>query len=118
MSSVEQLAPTIGVAPVCAGLGVSRASYYRQQKSKQAPKPKPKLKPKLARALIDEERQQVLEVLHSERFLDQSPQEVYATLVDEGIFLSSIRTMYRILADHAEVRDRRNQLRVVRQINV
>ena len=51
MSAVEQLAPTIGVAPVCEGLGVSRASYYRKQKSKQDPQPKPKLKPKPARAL-------------------------------------------------------------------
>jgi putative transposase len=110
MSAVEQLAPTIGVAPVCAGLGVSRASYYRKQKTQHQPKPKPKLKPKPARALSDEERQQVLEILHSERFVDQSPQEVYATLLDEGTFLCSIRTMYRILADHAEVRERRNQL--------
>jgi putative transposase len=111
MNAVEQLAPTIGVAPVCAGLGVSRASYYRKQKSKQELKPKPKPKPKPVRALSDQERQQVLEVLHSERFVDQSPQEVYATLLDEGTFLCSIRTMYRILADHSEVRERRNQLR-------
>jgi putative transposase len=111
MNAAEQLAPTMGVAAVCAGLGVSRASYYRKQKSKQAPKPKPKLKPKPARALSDEERQQVLAILHSERFVDQSPQEVYATLLDEGIFLCSIRTMYRILAEQAEVRERRNQLR-------
>lgn len=93
MNAVEQLAPAIGVAPVCAGLGVSRASYYRKQKSKQEPKPKPKPKPKPVRALSDEERQQVLELLHSERFVDQSPQEVYATLLDEGTFLCSIRTM-------------------------
>lgn len=107
MNAVEQLAPTIGVAPVCAGLGVSRASYYRKQKSKQEPKPKPKP----VRALSNEDRQQVLGALHSERFVDQSPQEVYATLLDEGTFLCSIRTMYRILAEHAEVRERRNQLR-------
>ena len=75
MNAAEQLAPTTGVAAVCAGLGVSRASYYRKQKSKQDPKPKPKLKPKPARALSDEERQQVLGALNSERFVDQSPQD-------------------------------------------
>lgn len=110
MHAVEQLAPTMGVAPVCAGLGVSRASYYRKQKDKQDPKPKPKPKPKPERALSDEERQQVLEVLHSERFVDQSPAEVYATLLDEGTFLCSIRTMYRILNQSGEVKERRNQL--------
>ena len=107
MQAVKQLAPSMGIAPVCAGLGVSRASYYRKQKPKQQPKPKQKS----ARALSDQERQQVLELLHSERFVDQSPQEVYATLLDEGIFLCSIRTLYRILAEHAEVREHRNQLR-------
>ncbi|WP_390883521.1 IS3 family transposase [Kovacikia minuta] len=107
MSAVEQLAPTMGVAPVCQGLGVSRASYYRKQKPKGEPKPKPKPE----RALSNEERQQVLDLLHSDRFVDQSPQEVYATLLDEGTYLCSMRTMYRILADHAEVRERRHQLR-------
>ena len=86
---MKQLAPDVGIAPACAGLGVSRASYYRKQKPQG--EPKPKANP--ARALSDEERQQVLEVLHSERFVDQSPQEVYATLLDEGTFLCSIRTL-------------------------
>lgn len=89
MSAVEQLAPTMGVSPVCAGLGLSRASYYRKQKPKA--EAKPKLRP--ARSLSDEERRQVLQLLHSQRFVDQSPQEVYATLLDEGTFLCSIRTM-------------------------
>ena len=107
MNAVEQLAPSVGIAPACAGLGVNRASYYRKQQPQQQPQPKPKP----ARALRDEDRQQVLQVLHSQRFVDQSPQEVYATLLDEGTFLCSIRTMYRILADQSEVRERRNQLR-------
>jgi putative transposase len=107
MTAAQQLAPAVSIASACAGLGVSRASYYRQQK----PKGEPNSKPKPARALSDEERQQVLAVLHSERFVDQSPQEVYATLLDEGTFLCSIRTMYRILVEHTEVRERRNQLR-------
>lgn len=71
--------------------------------------PKPRLKPE--RALTEAERQAVLDVLHSPRFVDQSPVEVYATLLDEGTYLCSVRTMYRILADSKEVRERRNQLR-------
>lgn len=98
----------MGIAAACAGLGVSRASYYRQQHPPRR-QPTPKAKP--PRSLTEAERQQVLEVLHSERFIDQSPAEVYATLLDEGIFLCSIRTMYRILSDHGEVKERRNQLR-------
>jgi putative transposase len=64
-----------------------------------------------ARLLAAPERQQVLEILRSSRFVDLSPTEVYATLLDEGRFLCSIRTMYRILCENQEVRERRNQLR-------
>src|SRR5256886_17131511 len=63
------------------------------------------------RALSDNERQGVLETVNSERFWDQAPGEVYATLLDEGRYLCSERTMYRVLAAHAEVRERRAQLR-------
>ena len=84
---------------------MSRASFYRQQQSSSRglkPRPRP------ARSLSQTEQQQVLEVLHSERFVDQSPAEVYATLLDEGIYLCSLRTMYRILAAHDEIKERRN----------
>ncbi len=107
MAAVAQLAPEVGITAACAGLGISRASYYRQQQP-QTGEPKPKAKP--ARSLSEAERERVLEVLHSERFVDQSPAEVYATLLDEGTFLCSIRTMYRILAEYGEVKERRNQL--------
>jgi putative transposase len=63
------------------------------------------------RALSDEERRRVLDELHSERFVDLAPAEVYATLLDEGRYLCSERTMYRILDGSREVRERRNQLR-------
>jgi putative transposase len=108
MAAVAQLTPEVGVAAACASLGISRASYYRAQQP-QPDEPKPKAKP--ARSLSEAERERVLEVLHSERFVDQSPAEVYATLLDEGTFLCSIRTMYRILAEYGEVKERRNQLR-------
>lgn len=108
MAVAAQLAPSVGIAPACAGLGVSRASFYRHhQPKKQQSRPKAKS----PRSLSDEERQQVLELLHSERFVDQSLVEVYATLLDEGTYLCSIRTLYRILAENSEVKERRNQLR-------
>jgi putative transposase len=65
----------------------------------------------LPRALPADERKAVLDVLHEPRFVDLAPSEVYATLLDEGKYLCSERTMYRILADNQEVRERRNQLR-------
>ena len=108
MQTVEQLAPQVGIASACEALGVSRASFYRQQQPSSI---EPKPRPRPTRSLSQAEQQKVLEVLHSERFVDQSPAEVYATLLDEGIYLCSLRTMYRILAEHEEVRERRNQRR-------
>ena len=61
--------------------------------------------------LSPEERQKVLDLLHTDRFVDQSPREVYATLLDEGTYLCSVRSMYRVLDEQGEVRERRDQLR-------
>jgi len=109
METAFAVAPEIGLAPACRALGVSRATAYRHR----SPKP-----PSAARsrrgsplALSDEERAAVLAELHAERFVDASPAAVYATLLDEGTYLASERTMYRILAADAEVRERRAQLR-------
>jgi putative transposase len=108
MNAAEQLAPQVGIAAACQALGVSRASFYRQQQ----PSPvEPKPRPRPERALSEREQQQVLDLLHSERFVDQSPAEVHASLLDEGVYLCSLRTMYRLLAAHDEVRERRNQRR-------
>ena len=107
MSAVE-LAQQVGVRPACDALSVSRATYYRRQaptSGQQQPRPTP------ARALTSEERDAVLEHLCSERFVDRAPGEVVATLLDEGQYLCSERTMYRILADNKSLRERRNQLR-------
>jgi len=108
--TAHQLASTVGVAPSCHALGVPRASLYRHRSRSQHPPCAPP-RPTPARALGPAERQSVLEQLHADRFLDQSPQEVYATLLDEGRYLCSVRTMYRLLAAHDEVRERRDQLR-------
>ncbi len=93
--------------PTCAALGVARATYYRTH----APRPGPRTAGRHPRALSAAERHRVLDVVNSERFCDQAPAEVYATLLDEGQYLCSERTMYRILAEHHEVRERRDQLR-------
>ena len=107
MTATEDLAGAVGVAPACLSMGVARSTLYFQRRELQEPKPRPKP----ARALTDGERQKVLDELHGDRFEDKSPGEVWATLLDEGTYLCSERTMYRILADNQEVKDRRNQLR-------
>jgi putative transposase len=107
--TVEELTPIIGTRPACRALGASPATIYRRRRPPEPRAPKPRPTP--ARALTGPERQEVLDVLHSERFVDVSPEETYATLLDEGSYLCSPRTMYRILADHhGGVRERRDQL--------
>ena len=109
MKAAEQLAPEVGTATACQALEVSRASLYRKRQRESEPSV-PAARPSPARALEPAEREAVLQHLHSERFLDKAPSEVYATLLDEGAYVCSIRTMYRILDQHQEVRERRNQL--------
>jgi putative transposase len=108
MQTVAALGPRLGVAPTCVALGVPRASYYRSRQPEPAAV---RLRPTPARALSRAEREAVLTVLHEPRFVDLAPAEVYATLLDEGRYLCSERTFYRILATNAEVRERRDQLR-------
>ena len=106
LEAVEQSGPGLGIAPTCDALGVSRATFYRRHQPKTvAPRPAS------PRALPPEERRTVLDTLNSVRFVDLAPAEVYGTLLDEEIYLCSIRTMYRILNENKEVRDRRNQKR-------
>lgn len=108
MTAAKELALVTGIAAACRALGVARASLYRLLKPRTM-HPKTE-RPKPQRSLSQTERDEVLEVLHSMRFIDQTPTEVYATLLDEGNYLCSARTMYRILDAAGEVRDRRNQL--------
>ena len=108
MAIVTEHKATVGVAPSCEALAVPRASYYRRQQPRGAPEG-PKAPRRVPRALPPEERQHVLAILNDERFADLPPAEVYATLLDEGKYVCSIRTMYRILHEQAEVRERRRQ---------
>jgi putative transposase len=106
---VPALATTAGSSAACAALGVSRARYYRQQ---HTPVPsRPRGGGQQPRALSADERQAVLDLLHSERFRDAAPAAVYATLLEEGIYLCAERTMYRLLAAAQEARERRDQAR-------
>lgn len=110
MDAVEVLAPDVGTKSACKAFGISRAGLYRRRAISAAPK-SVKKRSAPPRALSEPEKQDVLETLHSERFQDMAPHEVYATLLDEERYLCSIRTMYRILEENTEVRERRNQLR-------
>jgi len=103
----EELSETVGVAEACRVLGVPRSSLYRARKPKQAPAPRPTP----ARALSRAEKEKIRSILNSERFWDASPREVYATLLDEGHYYGHWSTMYRILHEHDEVHERRNQRR-------
>jgi putative transposase len=107
MAIVGEQQPTLGVAPVCRALGVPRASYYRWRK----PPDRGPVMRRVPRSLPPEERERILSVLHSDRFAELPPAEVYATLLDEGTYLCSIRTMYRLLDAQGEVHERRRQLR-------
>ena len=98
-------------AAACAALGVSRATVHRRRARLAAPPAVGRPRPKPARALTGPQRRVVLELLHAPRFADQAPAEIYATLLDEGAYHCSIRTMYRLLGANREVRERRRQLR-------
>ena len=110
MQAINEHGPQTGVAPLCEALAVPRASVYRLRAREHRPCT-PVARPTPPRALGTEERKQVLDTLHSERFIDQAPHQVYATLLDEGAYVCSVRTMYRILASEGEVRERRDQAR-------
>jgi putative transposase len=112
MDAVEAVVPGVGAAPACRALGLPRASLYRLRRTpdpdleaRRLPRPAP------PRALARDERDVVLDTLHCERFMDHAPAQVHATLLDEGTYLCSPRTMYRILDSAQEVKERRDQVR-------
>ena len=108
MDAVLTHAPLLGVLATCAAFGVALATYYRHRAPVHGPRPR---RPSPPRRLGDAERHVVLDVLHEPRFVDLAPAEVFATLLEEARYLCSVRTMHRILAENAELRERRNQLR-------
>ena len=111
MAACMELATVTGVAEACRILEMPRSSLYRLRKPVIKSSEAESERPKPPRALDDAEKEEVRTVLNSKRFQDQSPREIYATLLDEGVYLCHWRTMYRILNEYNEVRERRNQLR-------
>lgn len=104
LQAVAEAPTQLSKQALCQALGVARSQLYRRQKPKAPRPPSP-------RALSEDERTTVRETLNSPRFQDQAPRQVFATLLDEGVYLCGWSTMYRILREHAEVRERRDQLR-------
>lgn len=111
MDAVRTLSPEVGIKASCKALEIPRATLYRYRAGRDALRVECREPVMPPRALSSDERQATLDILHCERFVDKAPHEVYATLLDEGKYLCSIRTMYRILAENKEVRERRDQLR-------
>jgi putative transposase len=110
--AITAMAPRIGVRAACAAVGAAQASYYRRHRASPPPR-----RPALVahhdqvqpRALAPAERTAILGALHSERFADLAPAEVWATLLDEGTYLGSVSTFYRVLRQAGESRERRAQ---------
>jgi len=107
MNSAMNVMPTTGVVAILVALGLSVATFYRRRR----PAEPRRLRTSPARALSAGEREHVLALLHAPRFADKAPAEILATLLEEGQFPCSERTMYRILEANSEVRERRDQLR-------
>jgi putative transposase len=119
-AAVGELAPVVGTKAACTALGRARATHYRRRRRPHRPQPAttttsssslppPRPARPQPRALSEVERGAVLAALHGERFVDAAPPTVYATLLDEGRYLASVSTMYRLLHAADEVRERRRQ---------
>lgn len=108
MKAFNRLVPEINIKAACSALSLPRATMYhwRSRDPNSLPQRLPRSPPL---ALSDMERQQVLDVLHDEDYVDMAPHQIYASLLDQGRYLCSTRTMYRFLSQEGEVRERRNQ---------
>jgi putative transposase len=111
MQAAEELSSTSGTLPACRALGVVRSTLYRHRGRSRHSAIRSRAERSHPRALVIQEQQAVLAELRSERFVDQAPAAVYAALLDEGRYLCSERTMYRLLSGAGELRERRDQLR-------
>lgn len=109
MSYIKEISEEKNVAltALCDSLKISRATLYREHSEGSSNAINRSLKPH--NAISDEEKQRILDVMHSERFIDSSPYDVFYTLLDEGQYIGSIRTIYRVLFEADESKDRRNQ---------
>ncbi|WP_420715504.1 IS3 family transposase [Cupriavidus sp. D39] len=115
MAAVQELTPALGASAACHALGVPRGTPARQRAHLRrmafiGPLPRSTARPRPPLALDALENQVLLDTLNSERFADTAPAALHATLLDEGRYLGSVRTMYRLLAANGGSRERRNQL--------
>jgi putative transposase len=107
--AVSELAPVVGTRPACASLGLTQAGHYRRHRKSAPPARPERVHLPQPRALSEVERKEVRRVLNSEEFVDEAPATVYAKLLDQGVYLASVPTMYRVLRENGEVHERRRQ---------
>jgi putative transposase len=107
--AINELADVVGVRRACAAVGEAQARWYRRHRQ-SPPSSKPERVPApQPRALSEVERKEVRAVLNSDEHVDEAPATVYAKLLDQGIYVASVSTMYRVLRSYDEVRERRRQ---------
>jgi putative transposase len=107
--AIDQLTPIVGTSAALAAVGADRATWYRHHRKSPLPERPEQIATPQPRALTPVERKQIKALLESDEFVDEAPPTVYAKLLDQGIYLGSVSTMYRILHEHDEVRERRRQ---------
>jgi putative transposase len=107
--AVAELAPMVGRRAACAAVGEAQARWYRRHRQSPPPPTPERMPTRQPRALSEVERKQLRRVLNSPEHVDEAPATVYAKLLDNGTYLASVSTMYRVLRDHDEVRERRRQ---------
>lgn len=108
MEKILESEGTATIQELCEGFQIGEATYYRWKNKKKKPVEKPE-KPRHWKRLSEDEESEVMELMTSERFIDMAPAAIYATLLDDGEYLCSERTMYRYLERNAAVKERRNQ---------
>jgi putative transposase len=107
--AIAELRPIVGTTRALVATGVDRATWYRRHRESPAPERPERVATPQPRALTPVERKEIKAVLESDEFVDEAPASAYAKLLDRGIYLGSVSTMYRILHEHDEVRERRRQ---------
>jgi putative transposase len=107
--AIDQLTPIVGTTNALAVVGADRATWYRHHRQSPAPQRPDRVATPQPRALTLVERKEIKATLESDEFVDEAPATVYAKLLDQGTYLASVSTMYRVLHEHDEVRERRRQ---------
>jgi len=107
--TMVELVPLVGVRAGCTALGEAQARWYRRHRQSPPPEREERVPAPQPRALSEVERKEVRRVLNSPEHVDAAPATVYAKLLDDGVYMASVSTMYRVLREHDEVHERRRQ---------